>query len=122
MLTLRGMRSYWGLLSTPQGKIWIVDAYIFKLIGFLSSSSQQVRVDDRVEIVDRLIGEQKLAEAAKRVETIEAAARAAHDDTELARRVGVGRPARETCDDLVAAANRSGGADNITAVLARFGG
>jgi serine/threonine protein phosphatase PrpC len=42
------------------------------------------------------------------------------DDEELARRIAAGRPARETCDGMVAAANRAGGADNVTAVFARL--
>ena len=43
------------------------------------------------------------------------------DDDELAQRVSERRTARELCEKLVAAANEAGGADNITAVVARLG-
>ena len=41
------------------------------------------------------------------------------EDDELARRLAQRTPARELCDELVAAANHAGGEDNITAVVAR---
>jgi serine/threonine protein phosphatase PrpC len=40
-------------------------------------------------------------------------------DSALARRLGGRRPTKELCADLVSAANREGGLDNITAVVAR---
>jgi PPM family protein phosphatase len=43
------------------------------------------------------------------------------DDRELGRRLNEGRPAEELCQALVDDANRAGGADNITAVVARLG-
>jgi protein phosphatase len=42
-------------------------------------------------------------------------------DDELARRIARGLAAGELCDDLVRAANRAGGEDNITVVFARVG-
>jgi protein phosphatase len=41
-------------------------------------------------------------------------------DAEMARILGEGRPALETCRKLVAAANDAGGRDNVTVALARF--
>ncbi len=43
-------------------------------------------------------------------------------DDELARLLGERTAARELCDELVAAANRAGGEDNVTAVVARATG
>jgi protein phosphatase len=41
------------------------------------------------------------------------------NDEELAKKLGQRTPSQDICDEMVAAANRAGGEDNITAVVAR---